>query len=162
MCACSIRVLLAGTALAMIGCLNAAPISTCTVTGGSVILTEPPEGGLEVLPCSLPAGIPPPLLFTGLVLTENQTGPPPIISDAVLITTVGLVTFYSDPSIPELPPNVEFQTEAASNTFTVNGTSYVVVSDAGPEPIPEPATIVIVGAGMLLLGALRTVRSRVR
>lgn len=125
------------------------PVVT-TSSGTAVSLTEAPEGGPEIFACTLPAGIAPPLIPTAVALTENPTHIPPILSDIVVFTPTGLITFYSDPHIPTDITIDETQTEAAHNFVTLNGTNYILTSDVTPEPpeIPEPAT-----APLLLLAA---------
>jgi len=131
-----------------------APV-TCTtgaIAGGGtgIVLTEPPESALvELLICALPSGFAAPLIPTALVLTDSpQDVLPLIISDLILFEPTGLITFFSDPSLPELPPFAEFQAEAAQNIFVVNGTTYLISSgldEPGESELPEPATFFTTG-----------------
>ena len=129
------------------------PVVT-TSTGTAVSLTEAPEGGPEVFSCTLPTGIAPPLIPTAVALTENPNQVPPVLSDVVLFTPTGLITFYSDPNIPTDITIDETQTEAAHNFVTLNGTNYILTSDVTPEPpeVPEPATglLLLTAAGMFV------------
>ena len=139
--------------LGTLGIVNAfaasCPVVT-TSTGTAVALTEAPEGGPEIFTCTLPAGIAPPVIPTAVALTENPNQVPPVLSDIVVFTPTGLITFYSDPNIPTDITINETQTEAAHNFVTLNGTNYILTSDLTPEPpeVPEPAT-----ASLLLIAA---------
>lgn len=139
--------------------LWAQPITSCPVgptPSGStgVLLTEAPEGGEEVSICTLPAGFAPPLVTTAVALTENPNVVPPVLSDLIVFTPAGLITFYSDPSIPTDITADLTQTEAAQNVVTLNGTTYVITSDVTPEPSPEPTPVPEPAAAPFILAAL--------
>jgi PEP-CTERM motif len=80
------------------------------------------------------------------------------------LTTDSLLTLFSQKIIPEIPPdlmsNVTFQNgeidfllpDGKSNYFISNGTTDTQLSlDLGYNTIPEPATLWLVGVGILLI-----------
>src|SRR4051794_20908696 len=81
--------------------LSAQPVSACptgvTPSGSTgVLLTEAAEGGPEISTCTLPPGFASPLVTTAVALTDNPNVVPPLISDLIVFTPAGLITFYSD------------------------------------------------------------------
>ncbi len=144
----------------------AAPVTCPTTTyngGTAILLSEGPESeGEPAVPfCMVPAGFGVTTIPFAFALSEVPAVTPPVLSDVVVFAPTGLITFYSDPNIPTDITFDEIQSEAAQNITTVAGTTYVIISDVGPETpdVPEPVTALLLPTG---LGLIYLVRRRQR